>query len=151
MKIRMRGFALIEVLCAVFIATALTGICVFRFDSREVKIEAFARSLCSDIRYVRLKNMSSDYTTLIKYEILEDGRNAYILMENGKVVHRVALPRDTDIYHSVRVIKFTCTGALSSRGETIRINDTKSGKDTILTIVPFSGRVLIKEGIYEEQ
>ncbi len=149
-----KGIALIEVLCAVLILTSLAGVFLFGIDTRNVKIETFARSLCSDIRYVRLRNMSAENTTLVKHEILEDGRNAYVLKEGGKVVRRMALPKDTYIEHSFGVIKFTCTGILTGssrgKGETIKIIDNKSGETTTLTIVPFSGRVLIKEGIYGE-
>ena len=148
------GFALIEVLCAVLILTSLAGVLLFGVDTRNVKIETFVRSLCSDIRYVRLRNMSAENTTLVKQEVLEDGRDAYVLKEGGKVLRQVALPKDTVIEHSFGVIQFTCTGVLTGssrgRGETIKIIDNKSEESTTLTIVPFSGRVLIKEGIYGE-
>lgn len=106
------------------------------------------RQLCSDVRYIRIKNMNSDYSTYIYYKKENNEVISYVLRENGKNKKEVELPKETKLYNSINSIIFSPGGALSERGETIIIVDNKNNKKREITIVPFSGRILIKEGIY---
>lgn len=95
--------------------------------------------------------MLENATVYINF-IESDGRNAYILMKNKKEDKKIFLPNNTNIEYPIGSsgvhIKFNRSGALSHGGGTITIS---KGKDyRYITIVPVSGRVLYKEGIYEK-
>ncbi|OPJ55619.1 hypothetical protein [Alkalithermobacter paradoxus] len=116
---------------------------------REYQIDSFVRQLAHDIRYTRVKNMNSDYSTYIYYKEYEDGTKSYILREAGQDKKEVKLPNNTILSRSINKITFSLSGSLSQQGETIVVIDRLKNKRKELTIVPFSGRVLIKEDIYE--
>ena len=117
-----------------------------RLDTNHYKIDAFMKQLCCDIRYTRLKNMNSDYSTYIRFNKKNSSIREYILREHGEDKRIVKLPDNVITYNSVEVIDFTPFGKLDQQGETITIIYDK--KEYIMTIVPFSGRVLIKEDRY---
>ena len=71
----------------------------------------------------------------------------YIIKDNSDIVKTVYLPKKSNLSAPTSIIKFKSDGTLNSRGETISI-DSRDRKIEI-TIVPFSGRVLLKEGKYE--
>jgi len=90
--------------------------------------------------------MSSDFSTYIYYENKENVAS-YILREDGKNIKKVSLPKNTKLSYTISKIIFRQDGGINGVGETIIV--THKGKNTEITIVPFSGRVLLKEGIYE--
>jgi hypothetical protein len=131
------------------IISILISIPICKFYLKDYKIDSFVRQLCSDIRYTRIRNINSDYSTYIYYNKKSNGINSYILRENGKNKKEVELPKNTDIYHTSQKIIFTLTGSLNNQGDIITIIDRDRNKKREITIVPFSGRILVKEGIYE--
>ncbi|WP_153011567.1 pilus assembly FimT family protein [Alkalithermobacter thermoalcaliphilus] len=133
------------------ILSIVLAIPLFKVQIRNYQIDSFIRQLAHDIRYVRVKNMNSDYSTYIYYKDYEDNVKSYVLREKGQDKKEVKLPKNTIISHSVKQIKFSLSGALTQQGETIVITDKVTNKKRELTIVPFSGRVLIKEDIYDKE
>ncbi|SHK12526.1 hypothetical protein SAMN02744037_01685 [Tepidibacter formicigenes DSM 15518] len=140
---------MIELLVCISIISILISIPICKFYLKDYKIDSFVRQLCSDIRYTRIRNINSDYSTYIYYNKKSNGINSYILRENGKNKKEVELPKNTDIYHTSQKIIFTLTGSLNNQGDIITIIDRDRNKKREITIVPFSGRILVKEGIYE--
>ena len=140
---------MIEVLITISLIMIVSLIPMYKINIREYKIDSFVKQLCSDIRYTRIKNMNYDDYTKIYYEKSPNGTVSYVLKESKKVKKKVALPQNMDISYGVRVIEFGLRGVLRYKGDTIKIKDKTNNKIKIITIVPFSGRVLIKEGIYE--
>lgn len=141
----------LELIIAISIIVILSTICFIKWEGDNYKIEFFAKELCSDIRYVRRENMLNNQSVYIKF-IKEDNRWSYILQKNRKEDKRVYLPENVNlnypIYQNNNLISFYTTGAYKNGGMTININ--KNNKYKYITIVPVSGRVLYKEGIYEE-
>lgn len=140
---------MIEVLITISLIMIVSLIPMYKINIREYKIDSFVKQLCSDIRYTRIKNMNYDDYTKIYYEKSPNGTVSYVLKESKKVKKKVSLPQNMDISYGVRVIEFGLRGVLRYKGDTIKIKDKTNNKIKIITIVPFSGRVLIKEGIYE--
>ena len=137
---------LLETIITLGIITMISSIVLSNFYIDKYKVNSFTKQLCSDIRYVRARNMSSDFSTYIYYEDV-DNVVSYILRESGNDIKKVSLPKNAKLYHSIDIIKFRLDGGIDGIGETITA--TYNGKNTEITIVPFSGRVLLKEGIYE--
>lgn len=141
----------IELLISISLISLIFSICFIKMKSDDYKIDLFAKQLCSDIRYVRRENMLENTTVYITF-LKENGRNAYILKKNKKEDKVLYLPNNTDIDYPIgstgMPIKFNRSGALIQGGGTITIN--KGNDYRYITIVPVSGRVLYKEGIYEK-
>ena len=71
----------------------------------------------------------------------------YIIKNNSSIIKTVNLPKDSTLSAPTSIIKFKSDGTLNSKGETIIINS--NNRKIEITIVPFSGRVLLKEDKYE--
>ena len=137
---------LIELIITLGIITMISSIVLSNFYIDKYKVNSFTKQLYSDIRYVRARNMSSDFSTYIYYKNTNNVIS-YILREGGNDIKEVSLPKNTIISNKISKIIFRQDGAIGENGETITV--TYKGEKTEITIVPFSGRVLLKEGIYE--
>lgn len=141
----------LELIIAISIIVIITSICFMKYEGENYRIEAFAKELCSDIRYVRRENMLNNQSVYIMF-INEDNQWSYILRKNKKENKKVSLPKNVDLKFPVgansSVISFYTSGLYKNGGGTITIN--KDNEYKYITIVPVSGRVLYKEGIYEK-
>jgi hypothetical protein len=124
----------------------ISSIVLSNFYIDKYKVNSFTKQLCSDIRYVRARNMSSDFSTFIYYKNTNNVVS-YVLQEGNKDIKEVSLPKNAIISNKISKIIFRQDGVIGEKGETITV--TYKGENTEITIVPFSGRVLLKEGIYE--
>ncbi|MEF9992511.1 MAG: hypothetical protein RRZ84_00125 [Romboutsia sp.] len=125
----------------------ISSMCLPKDNIEKHLINSFTKQLCSDIRYVRQKNMLSDSSSYIIYEN-NSGKSGYVLKENGKTKKSVFLPTNTKLNYSPNTIKFLPDGSPYPTGGTISVTNNKIKKE--ITIVPVSGRVLLKEGKYEK-
>ena len=146
-----KGMTTIELIIGIALIVLISSICFVKFQCDNYKINAFARSLCSDIRYVRRENMLNNSTVYIRF-INENNRYGYTLHRCKKEDKKVLLPRNTNLSYPINLgsslIKFNRDGSFIQGGGTISINKDNNYK--YITIVPVSGRVLVKEGIYEK-
>ena len=78
-----------------------------------------------------------------------DEGSGFTLNENKKDIKQVHLPKTCKIEYTRPMIKFKVDGTPYPSGTTIKIIYKDIKKE--ITIVPISGRVLIKEGKYEVQ
>lgn len=140
---------MIELLITISLIMVISLIPIYKVNIRDYEIDSFARQLCSDIRYTRIKNMNYDYSTKIYYEKSSDGSISYVLKESKHIKKKVELPKNAEIIYGAEKIDFGLNGAIRHKGETIKIKDKTNNKIKVITIVPMSGRVLIKEGMYE--
>ena len=117
-----------------------------KLESNKYELDSFARQLVADIRYVRNMNINGNKDCYIE-NIKAPDKIRYIVKDNSKTIKTVYLPKNSNLSSPLSIIKFKSDGSLSSKGETININSNKRSIE--ITIVPFSGRVLLKEGKYE--
>jgi len=73
--------------------------------------------------------------------------SSFTLNENKKNIKQVYLPKECKIEYTRPMVKFKVDGTPYPSGTTIKIIYENRKKE--ITIVPISGRVLIKEGKYE--
>lgn len=139
---------LVELLIAMAIMLLIATLCFPKDNIENHIINSFTKQLCVDIRYVRRCNMIEDASTYIVY-IKENNKSGYAVKQKGEFIKSVLLPNDVSINDNINnsSIKFDKYGAPYPNGGTIRIGNKKSKKE--ITIVPVSGRVLLKEGQYE--
>lgn len=137
---------LVEVVIGIGIIMTILMISFPKEKSQKYEIDSFARQLVGDIRYVRNMNSNGNLSVFLENISTQDNPR-YVIKENTDIVKKVYLPKNSSLSYPSSTIKFKSDGTLSSKGETIII-DSKDRKIKI-TIIPFSGRVLLKEDIYE--
>ena len=126
------------------IMTLLISMCIPKFNSNYYEINAFAKELCSDIRYTRSNNILGNLNTYVRL-VQENNKQGYILIDKGKNIKEKYLPNDTKIHNNItsKRIYFRNDGSPNPSGSTIQIQNNIYKKE--ITIVPVSGRVLLKE------
>lgn len=136
---------LIELVIGIGIGVILICIIFPKDKTEKYSIDCFARQLVSDIRYVRNVNMNGNINLFIE-QFPNSDPPKYILKENSNIVKTINLPRGSSLSCPSNIIRFKSDGTLNTKGETITISLDSTKVE--ITIVPFSGRVLLKEGKY---
>ncbi|RDY25038.1 hypothetical protein CHF27_001040 [Romboutsia maritimum] len=131
---------------AMSIVLLIGTICFPKYSIEKYHINSFTKQLCSDIRYVRRSNMLGDGSVYILWTF-SSGYNGYVLKNNKKNIKEISIPSNIKINPSIIRVKFRTDGSLEERGGKIKIFGKKVYKE--ITIVPISGRTLLKEGKYE--
>ena len=137
---------LVELVVGISIIVLITTLCFPKVSIEKYQVNSFIKQLCSDIRYVRNINMMGNTNAYIFLEKNDDDIS-FILNENNKDIKQVNLPKNCNIKFTRSIIKFKTDGTPLPSGTTIKIIYKNS--EIQITIVPISGRVLIKEGRYE--
>lgn len=137
---------LVELVITISILSIIAALCFPRVSINKYQVNSFTKQLCSDIRYVRKCNMNGNLKVYIYYKNTEENQS-YVLREDGKDVKEILLPKDAEIKYAREKIIFRKDGSPDPLGTTITIRYKDNKKE--ITIVPVSGRVLLKEGIYE--
>ena len=137
---------LVELVITISIILVIATLCFPKDNIEKYQVNSFIKQLCSDIRYVRNINIIGNTNTYV-YLNKNDGRISFTLNENKKDIKKVYLPKECKIKYTRPMIKFKSDGSPYPSGTTIKIIYKDIKKE--ITIVPISGRVLIKEGKYE--
>ena len=127
----------------------VVSMCIPKFNNNYYEINAFAKELCSDIRYIRSNNTLGNLNTYITL-VQDSNKQGYVLIDKGKNIKEKYLPSDTSIHNNTtsKKIYFRNDGSPNPSGSTIQIKNSIYKKE--ITIVPVSGRVLFKEEEYEK-
>ena len=137
---------LVELVITISIILLITTLCFPKDNIEKYQINSFIKQLCSDIRYVRNINMMGNTNAYVYLEKNDEG-SSFKLNEDRKDIKQVYLPKDCKIQFTRPIIKFKSDGTPTPSGTSIKI--INKNKVIEITIVPISGRVLIKEGRYE--
>ncbi|SHI54906.1 prepilin-type N-terminal cleavage/methylation domain-containing protein [Geosporobacter subterraneus DSM 17957] len=141
MKSSPKGYTLIEVVLVISLIGILAAMAVPHIDRTPFDMKVYSRQLCADLRYIRLMKMTEGENYQITlYE------QFYKVLNGTKELKTVKAPKNVVILYTRQHISFTSYGA-PSNSDTISIRDKKSGKYYEVTIVPSSGRVLLKDEI----
>lgn len=142
---RMKGITLVELLLIISIITLLTLIVIPHIDITKYWLISNSRVLRDDIRNVRYLNMSEGKNLKILL-----GNNEYVIVENGIEEKRVVFKSDFKLVHNFKNgnIYFSHIGS-PQQGGTIRIISNKKNQYCEITIVPATGRVLLKDEIFK--
>ena len=137
---------LVELVITISIILLIITLYFPKDNIEKYQINSFIKQLCSDIRYVRNINMMGNTNAYVYLEKSDDG-SSFKLNEDRKDIKQVYLPKDCEIQFTRPIIKFKADGTPLPSGTSIKI--IHKNKIIEITIVPISGRVLIKEGKYE--
>lgn len=137
---------LVELVITISVMLLISTLCFSKEDITKHQINLFTKQLCSDIRYIRKTNMLGDSNTFIYYKKNKDAIS-YVLRSNGKDIKEIKLPNNVNLEYMEEKMFFKRDGSPDPKGQTITVYNNKTKKE--ITIVPVSGRVLLKEGKYE--
>ncbi len=140
------GMTLIELLLVISILALSLAIVMPKIERRDYHLMTSSRALRDEIRNIRYMKMTEGRSYLISLEGTQ-----YTLKEGVKVIKRVKLEKDFKITNNFPKgeIFFSYNGAPTYGGGTITIFDNKRNKYCEITIVPATGRILLKDEIYE--
>ncbi|WP_373601574.1 Tfp pilus assembly protein FimT/FimU [Paraclostridium bifermentans] len=137
---------LVELIITLSIMVIIIYIVFPKDNIQKYELDSFARQFASDIRYVRSININGNENFYLE-NIKSSNDSRYVIKDNSEIIKTVYLPQNSTLTSTYPIIKFKSDGTLNSIGETMTL---KSAYRTIeITIIPFSGRVLLKEGKYE--
>ncbi|MDR1773295.1 MAG: hypothetical protein LBR30_00240 [Clostridioides sp.] len=141
-----RNVTLVELVVSISIVVLIATICIPKEKNNYRQLNLLARQLTTDIKYVRRKNMLGDYNTYITF-VKKNGISSYILTEEGKS-REIIFPKGIVTKSGDVVLKFNKDGKFSNNYSIIRVEKGSYSRE--ITITPISGRVLLKEDLYEE-
>lgn len=124
----------------------ISTLCFPKIDLSKYQIDLFTKQLASDIRFVRKENIVGNSGTYILFKS-EGKLNSYIVRKDGLDLKEVNLIDNVNLLYNNGKINFKRDGTPNPKGQTIYIYNENIKKE--ITIVPVSGRVLLKEGKYE--
>ncbi len=137
---------LLELIMTLSIMVMVVYVVFPKDNIQKYELDSFARQFASDIRYVRSININGNENFYLE-NIKSTDESRYVIKDNSKIIKTVYLPRNSYLVSTYPIIKFKSDGTLNSRGETIILKSEY--REIEITIIPFSGRVLLKEGKYE--
>lgn len=138
-----RGFTLIELIIVLGIIGVILGIGVLKIDKTNYYLRTQGKLLCTEIRRVRLLRMTQGEGFKIWLE-----KNQYKLLNGSKEVKIVPLDPHYKLLYGKNTILFKYDGTPEYGGDTITIKNIKNNKYMEMTIVPVSGKVLLKDEIF---
>lgn len=141
-----KGMTLIELLLVISILAISLAIVIPKIERRDYYLMTSSRVLRDDIRNVRFIRITEGKNYYVSLE-----SSQYTIKEGVKVIKRVKLEQDFKITHNFTRgdISFTYNGAPTYGGGTISIFDNKKNKYCEITIVPATGRILLKNEVYK--
>lgn len=136
---REEGMTLIEVIIVIAILGIVTYISIPRYKTRNYKLHSQAQLLTNDIRKTRYKAMTQGGSP---YIVLQE--NYYVVREKNTANLRVELGQDIWLGENLgSELKFSPNGS-PKKGGTITIKDLKTNRCYNITVVPYTGRVLLQ-------
>lgn len=141
-----KGFTLIELILVMAILGIIMGLVIPSFKFGNYYLKSLSKELYSDIRYVRMLNMTegSDYKIYL-------GDGLYKISSGIKDIKVVNIRPEYKLFPPREYISFSPQGAPVYKEKTITIKNMKNGNYMEMTIVPASGRVLLKDEIYSSK
>lgn len=136
---------LIELVICINIIILITFLSYPKNIIEKYQLYSFSKQLCSDLRYVKSKNMLG--ASNVHLQIKNENNNTYYTVnENKKDIKTVNLSKNITLKTNQNKFKFNQNGSIG-KGVTIYLILNDLTKE--ITVTPTGGRVLLKEGKYE--
>lgn len=138
-----RGFTLIELLLVIGLIGLILGIGILKIDKTNFYLRTQGKLLCTEIRKVRLLRMTEGdgYNVLLE-------KHQYRILNGSREIKVVPLDSQYKLLYGKNKVIFNYQGNPVYGGDTITIKNTKNNKSMDISIVPVSGRTLLKDEIY---
>lgn len=136
---------LIELVICINIIILITFLSYPKNIIEKYQLYSFSKQLCSDLRYVKSKNMLGASNVYLQIKN-ENNNTYYTVNENKKDIKTVNLSKNITLKTNQNKFKFNQNGSIG-KGVTIYLILNDLTKE--ITVTPTGGRVLLKEGKYE--
>ena len=139
-----KGFTLVELIVVIGVLSLLMAIGLPRLETNTYRLMNVSKGLRDDIRYVRCIKMTEGQHLRVFFQ-----RTRYLVFEGSKAVKVVNLPMGFSLYHnfSGSQTEFSFNGAPITGGGTVVLVNDISKKYCEVTVVPGTGRILLKNKI----
>lgn len=120
----------------------LMSIALPKIDNSDYKLMEIAKTLRDDIRYVRYMKMTEGENLRVLLQ-----KSKYSILEGTRKIKEVNLGSNFSLNQNFKdnQIAFSFNGAPSTSGGTITLINNTNGKYCEITVVPGTGRVLLKK------
>ncbi len=146
-----KGYTLLELIITIAIISIIVSISIPKLKLSTYNLKPSGTKLCQEIRNIRYISMTDN--TL--YNIILN-KDSYYIRKGTKIIKNATLDKNlilsdnfNDLASEYSTVQFNHNGAPMYAG-TIKIRDKNSGKYIEITIVPVTGRVLLKNDIFKE-
>ncbi|HHY90899.1 MAG TPA: prepilin-type N-terminal cleavage/methylation domain-containing protein [Clostridiales bacterium] len=138
------GFTMIELMIVLAVLGILSILAAPKINNSNFYLKMQGKKLCSEIRQIQISRMTlgEEYKITLSPE-------KYVVQNGPKDLKTIPLMPGYELLYDFNknTIMFQYNGAPTYGGTTVRIRNKRSGKYIEITIVPASGRVLMKEEI----
>lgn len=141
---RNKGFTLIELMVTISILCIVMALAVLIIDTDIFYMEKMADEFVMDVRYIQMECIKTFGNHKISIDI--DNR-CYYVFDNSVIIKTVIFKNRYQIDYSnlnMDSVGFNIEGIPLNAG-TFKITDTKTNKMIEISIVPTTGRTVIKE------
>ncbi|WIF94522.1 hypothetical protein [Caminicella sporogenes] len=145
-----KGYTVIELIITLVIILTIFIIVEPMLKINRCNLKIFSAKLCQEIRNIRIINMTEDslYYIVIKKDRYFVKRGIATLKTEYLDSNLILLDNFDDGALDYSIIHFNHNGMPSYAG-TVRIKDINTGKYMEITIIPVTGRVLLKGEIFK--
>lgn len=132
-----------ELIIGLSLVILLIGIVIPKADSGYMKAEWERRKICSELRYLKRRNLAGieEYMRIVNI----NGKTCYRTSFDLKIIKEEYVDKDIKVSSNIKKIMFREDGIPVNSGT---IEAIYKNKVYTITITPISGRILFKEGIY---
>lgn len=140
-----KGITLIELIVVIATLAMLFSLVIPNMQKKSTELLTTSKMVRDEIRYIRYMKMTEGKNYRLVFQ-----EHSYILNEGPKRIKEVIINKDLTINQNFigSEVFFSFNGAPSSNGGTITISNKISKKYCKITVVPATGRILLKNKIY---
>lgn len=140
-----RGLTLIELIIVIGVLAMILSMAMPKIKKNRFTHLAISQTVRNDIRSVRYIKMTEGKDYRIVFQ-----KYSYFILEGPKLKKTITLDKGYSIAQNFtgNEIKFNYNGVPETSGGTVIILDIKAKKYCEVTVVPATGRILLKNKIY---
>ncbi|SHI92465.1 pilus assembly FimT family protein [Lutispora thermophila] len=140
-----KGLTIIELIVVIGILCLFASIALPKIDTSNYELLKISKSLRDDIRYIRYQKMTEGENLRILFQMTK-----YTILEGTRKIKEVKLNNKYSLYQNFAdsQVAFSYSGAPSTSGGTITIFNNENKSYCQITVVPGTGRILLKNEFY---
>lgn len=145
-RLNKNGFTIVELIVVIGMLGLLFSVAVPMIDMNHYNLLTAGKALRDNIKAVKYETMTEGTYVRILFD-----KYSYRVMEGSKVKNKVLMNNGIKIVQNFKdsTVTFNYNGAPLTGGGTVSILDEKTKKYCEITVVPSTGRILMKNKVYK--